>query len=144
MRTVEQLREVFSDNFVAYFRSHIAHLNIVGRNFQSDHALLLGIYEDLQDQIDIIGELIRSLDEYVTDDIADVIEGSSVLPFPMSGTSDQMLGEVMSDLEQLKNCYIALMEIAEAEEHNEIANYAQDRILALAKTIWMLRSTLSE
>lgn len=144
MTTVEQLREVFNDNFVAYFRSHIAHLNIVGRNFQSDHALLNGIYDDLQDQIDIIGELIRSLGELVTDNLEEVIGGSSILPFPMSGTSEQLLGEVLADLEQLKGCYIMLMEIAEDEEHDEIANYAQDRILSLAKTIWMLRSTLEE
>ena len=142
MNTVTQLKEVFSDNFVAYFRSHIAHLNVVGRNFQSDHALLNTIYDDLQDQIDVIGELIRSLDEYVTDDISDVISNSSVLPFAMSGSSDEMLAEVMSDLEQLKYCYAELMEIAEEEEHDEIANYAQDRILTLAKFIWMLRSTL--
>jgi DNA-binding ferritin-like protein len=142
MTTVQQLKEVFSDNFVAYFRSHIAHLNVVGRNFQSDHALLNTIYDDLQDQIDFIGELIRSLNEYVTDDISDVISGSSVMPYPMSGTADQMLGEVMADLEQLKYCYTELMEIAEEEEHDEIANYAQDRILTLAKFIWMLRSTL--
>ena len=50
--TVEQLTEVFNDNFVAYYRSHVAHINIIGRNFASDHALLNGIYDDLQDQID--------------------------------------------------------------------------------------------
>lgn len=143
MTTVEQLKEVFDDNFVAYFRSHIAHLNITGRNFQSDHALLNGIYDDLQDQIDFIGELIRSLDEYVTDDIQEVIMGSSVMATPMSGTADEMLASVMMDLEQLKDCYAELIEIAELEGHDEIANYAQDRILTLAKNIWMLRSTLA-
>lgn len=142
MTTVEQLREVFSDNFVAYFRSHIAHLNITGRNFQSDHALLNTIYDDLQDQIDTIGELIRSLDEYVTDSLDDVIGGSSVIPLAMSGASEEMLAEVKADLEQLKDCYAELIEVAEEEEHDEIANYAQDRILTLAKYIWMLRSTL--
>lgn len=142
MTTVEQLKEVFNDNFIAYFRSHIAHLNIVGRNFQSDHALLNGIYDELQDQIDTIGELIRSLDDYVVDNIDEVVFGSSISATPMLGKSEQMLESVMSDLEQLKECYITLMEIAEEEEHDEIANYAQDRILSLSKHIWMLRSTL--
>jgi len=32
--------------------------------------------------------------------------------------------------------------ISTAEGHDEIANYAQDRVLALAKQIWMLDSTL--
>ena len=40
MTTVEQLTQVFNDNFMAYFRSHVAHVNTMGRNFASDHALL--------------------------------------------------------------------------------------------------------
>jgi len=143
MTTVEQLTEVFNDNFMAYFRSHVAHVNIMGRNFQSDHALLGGIYEELQGQIDIIAELLRSLQAFMPSDIADVVSGSSVSTMSMEGSADDLLYEVKSDLEQLKGCYIELMEIAEEEEHDEIANYAQDRILALAKHIWMLDSTLS-
>lgn len=144
MTTVEQLTQVFNDNFVAYFRSHVAHLNIVGRNFQSDHALLNGIYEDLQDQIDVIGELLRSLDAMAPNDLDVVIAGSMVLSVPMIGRSEQMLADVKMDLELLKNCYVTLMEIANSEGHEEIGNYAQDRILSLSKTIWMLRSTLDE
>jgi DNA-binding ferritin-like protein len=34
------------------------------------------------------------------------------------------------------------MEVAEEDGHKEIANYAQDRVLQLAKYIWMLDSTL--
>jgi DNA-binding ferritin-like protein len=48
----------------------------------------------------------------------------------------------MSDLETLKGCYEELITVAEADGHKEIANYAQDRVLAIAKQIWMLKSTL--
>ena len=143
MTTVEQLTEVFNDNFMAYFRSHVAHVNIMGRNFASDHALLGGIYEDLQSQIDTIAELLRSLQAFMPNDLAEVMAASSVSTMSMEGSADDLLYEVKTDLEQLKGCYIELMEIAEEEEHDEIANYAQDRILALAKHIWMLDSTLS-
>ena len=143
MTTVEQLTHVFNDNFMAYFRSHVAHVNIVGRNFASDHALLGGIYEELQDQIDTIAELLRSLQAFMPDNLMDVMEGSSVNTYSMLGSADDMIAEVRNDLEELKGCYQELMEIAEEEEHDEIANYAQDRILSLAKHIWMLDSTLS-
>lgn len=142
MNTQEQLREVFNDNFMAYFRSHVAHVNIIGRNFASDHALLGGIYEDLQDQIDTVAELLRTLDEQMPNDLTEVIMGSSVETGVMSGNADELLTSVMYDLEQLKMCHEELMEIAEKEGHKEIANYAQDRILAIAKFVWMLRSTL--
>ena len=143
MTTTEQLTHVFNDNFVAYFRSHVAHVNIVGRNFASDHALLGGIYEELQDQIDTIAELLRSLQAFMPDNLMDVMDGSSVSTFSMMGSADDLISEVKTDLEELKGCYEELMHIAEDEEHEEIANYAQDRILALAKHIWMLDSTLS-
>lgn len=143
MTTQEQLQQVFNDNFVAYFRSHVAHVNVIGRNFQSDHALLGGIYEELQDQIDIIAELLRSLDEMMPCCLEDVQAGSQVSTAPMEGDSDSLLTEVQIDLEQLKGCYEELITVASEEGHDEIANYAQDRVLSLAKHIWMLRSTLS-
>lgn len=142
MTTQEQLLQVFNDNFVAYFRSHVAHLNVVGRNFTSDHKLLQKIYEDLQGQIDTIGELIRSLGDFAPDSIGQVVDGSSILSLPISGSADMLLSDVLSDLEQLKGCYEELIEIAEDEEYDEIANYAQDRVLTLSKFIWMLNATL--
>lgn len=142
MTTVEQLAQIFNDNFVAYFRSHMAHINIVGRNFQSDHALLGGIYEDLQGQIDHIGELIRTLNELAPCDISEVILLSEIPATPIEGDSIELLSAIYDDLETLKSCYQELITIAADEGHDEISNYAQDRVLAIAKNIWMLRSTL--
>lgn len=143
METVEQLTQVFKDNFVAYFRSHVSHVNITGRNFASDHELLGGIYESLQGQIDTLGELLRSLDAYMPSDLASIIDGSHISSMPVEGDSDAMLLDVMLDLEHLKGCNEDLIRIAEDEGHSEIANYAQDRVLALAKQIWMLKATLA-
>ena len=142
MTTIEQLTQVFYDNFVAYYRSHVAHVNIKGRNFTSDHALLGGVYDSLQDQIDIIGELLRSVDAYMPNDLFDILDNSHIKPMAVSGDADELLQAVLDDLEHLKECYIALDEVAEEDEHDEIANYAQDRILAIAKQIWQLKATL--
>ena len=142
MNTVEQLTQVFNDNFTAYFRSHVAHVNIIGRNFASDHKLLQKVYEDLQDQIDKLAELLRTLQAYMPNNLQDVIVNSHIPNSPLEGSSEQLITEVKDDLEHLKSCYIDLMSISEIEGHQEIANYAQDRILALAKHIWMLSATL--
>lgn len=143
MNTSEQLTQVFNDNFVAYYRSHVAHVNILGRNFYSDHKLLQKIYEDLQDQIDTIAELLRSLNDYMPCEIQDVLNQSQISTAIFEETADGFLSGVKDDLETLKMDYETLMEIAEDEGHEEIANYAQDRILSLAKQIWMLEATLS-
>lgn len=143
MNTLEQLTQTFNDNFVAYYRSHVAHVNILGRNFYSDHKLLQKIYEDLQDQIDKIAELIRTIDGFMPEEIQDVLNRSNIPTTMLMGDSDTLLTEVKNDLESLKGEYETLMAVSESEGHEEISNYAQDRILALAKFIWMLESTLS-
>ena len=75
-------------------------------------------------------------------DLQDVLDGSHVLPSIIEGDADTLLSDVLSDLEHLEECYEELMSTAEAEGHQEIANYAQDQILDLNKSIWMLRATL--
>jgi DNA-binding ferritin-like protein len=143
MTTIEQLTKVFNENFVAYFKSHVSHVNVEGRHFQSDHELLGGIYESLQGQIDFIGELLRSLEAYMPNNLYEIVDNCHISLAPVEGDADQLLETVLEDLEYLKECYIALDVVAEEEGHEEIANYAQDRILAIAKQVWMLKSTLS-
>ena len=143
MNTLDQLIQTFNDNFVAYYRSHVAHVNITGRNFRSDHKLLEGVYTRRQDQIDRLAELIRTLDGFMPDEIQDVLNRSDIPTTSIFGDSDTLLTEVKTDLETLKGEYETLMATAESEGHEEIANYAQDQILDLAKSIWMLNATLS-
>jgi len=142
IKTAQQLTQVFNDNFVAYFRSHAAHINIVGRNFRSDHKLLQGVYERRQAQIDVIGELLRTLNEYMPCDIFDILDASEVKPTRIEGSADELLESVMTDLETLKACYEELIDVADEEGLEEIANYAQDQVLDIAKSIWMLKSTV--
>ena len=142
MTTQEQLTQVFNDNFVTYFRSHAAHVNIMGRNFRSDHKLLGGVYERRQAQIDQLGELLRSIDAFMPCAIQDVLLDSQIDYSPIEGSADELLEAVRGDLELLKGSYEELMAVADEEGHAEISNYAQDQILDIAKSIWMLNSTL--
>jgi len=143
MTTQEQLTQVFNDNFVVYFRSHTAHINITGRNFRSDHKLLQGVYERRQAQIDVIGELLRTLNAFMPVSIGEILASSHIEDLDVEGSADDMLESIRMDLEHLKDCYEDLMTIADDEDHKEIANYAQDQILDIAKSIWMLDSTLN-
>jgi DNA-binding ferritin-like protein len=142
MTTAEQLLHVFNNNFVAYFRSHAAHVNITGRNFRSDHKLLQGVYERRQEQIDKIGEILRTMQEYMPCNINDVIAEATIPTDAIEGTADTLLETVMMDLEHLLDDYKTLIYTADAEGLEEISNYAQDQALDLEKSIWMLRSTL--
>jgi DNA-binding ferritin-like protein len=142
MNTSQQLTQVFNDNFVAYFRSHAAHINITGRNFRSDHKLLQGVYERRQAQIDVIGELLRTLGDFMPRSLTEIISDSEIDDDRVEGDADELLLTVCENLEQLRDCYQELMLVADEEGHKEIANYAQDQILDLARSLWMLNSTL--
>lgn len=142
MTTAEQLTLIFNNNFVAYFRSHAAHVNITGRNFRSDHKLLQGVYERRQAEIDKIGEILRTMQEYMPCNIMDVIADATIPTDSIEGRADMLLETVMMDLEHLLEDYKALIIIATDEGLEEISNYAQDQALDLEKSIWMLRSTL--
>jgi len=143
MTTAEQLTQLFKDNFVAYFRAHAAHVNIEGRNFASDHKLLQKTYEDLQEQIDRHGELLRTLGEYMPCDLLEVVTESKIPNDAIEGPSDLLLQLVYEDLENLVLDYRKLIAIANEETLDDIANYAQDRVLAIEKHLWMIRATLS-
>lgn len=143
MTTQEQLTQTFNNNFVVYYRSHVAHVNIMGRNFASDHKLLQGIYERRQEQIDRLAELLRTLNDYMPCEIQDVLNNSEIGTGIFEEDADGFLYGVKDDLELLKGTYEELMAVAEKEGHEEIANYAQDQILDLSKSIWMLNATLS-
>jgi starvation-inducible DNA-binding protein len=142
MTTQQQLTQVFNDNFVAYFRSHVAHVNIMGRNFRSDHKLLGGVYERRQDQVDQIAELLRSVGAFMPTSLTEVIANSNIADMDCEGTADELLADVRADLEQLKGSFEELIAVADAEGHLEISNYAQEQVLDIAKSIWMLNSTL--
>jgi DNA-binding ferritin-like protein len=142
MTTAEQLTQIFNNNFVTYFRSHAAHVNITGRNFRSDHKLLQGVYERRQEQIDKIGEILRTMQEYMPCDIQDVIADATISTDAIEGTADELLELVMMDLEELLNDYKELIIVASDEGLEEISNYGQDQALDLEKSIWIIRSTL--
>jgi len=142
MTLAEQLTLVFNNNFVAYFRSHAAHVNITGRNFRSDHKLLQGVYERRQAEIDKIGEILRTIQEYMPCNIQDVIADATIPTDTIEGTADELLEAVMMDLEHLLGDFKDLIMIASEESLEEISNYAQDQALDIEKSIWMLRSTL--
>jgi len=91
MTTAEQLTQIFKNNFVTYFRSHAAHVNITGRNFRSDHKLLQGVYERRQEQIDKIGEILRTMQEYMPCDIFEVVSTSTIPNDAIEGSADELL-----------------------------------------------------
>ena len=138
------LEETFAANFVAYYRAHIAHINIQGRTFFQDHKLLQKIYESLQDNIDTLGEKIRTIKAFAPQSISTAVGISSISDLDVVGSADEMLELVEESIEILIDQYKDLYQAAELVGYVDISNFAQDQIGVLAKHRWMLESTLEE
>ena len=145
---VEQaLNKVFCSNFVAYYKSHAAHVNIVGRNFGSDHKLLQKVYEDLQAEIDTIGELLRTIEAYFPVTLSAALGDSDISDdlTPDYGDGLGYIEQIYDDLEKLIEVHLELEDVTQNERgYNHLANYAQDRVRVLKKHCWMLRATLND
>lgn len=136
------LAETFAGNFVAYYRAHVAHVNIQGRNFYQDHKLLQKIYEYFQDNIDTIAEKLRTVKATMPVDISTVVALSNVIDMPTRGDSIALLETVEESIEEMIDQYHELNDAAEAVNYIDISNFAQDQIGQLAKFRWMLSATL--
>lgn len=137
------LTRTFATNFLLYYKSHVAHVNTVGRNFHSDHKLLEEIYSDAQGNIDVLAEFLRTIDAKMPSSLEDVCLGAETSD-GISGDADKLLDEVYYTIEDV----LAVLEdlIVEAEELGElgIANYAQERLVVHKKQCWMIRATLEK
>jgi DNA-binding ferritin-like protein len=138
------LEETFAANFVAYYRTHVAHINIKGRTFYQDHKLLQKIYEYLQANIDTLGEKIRSTRAYIPASLQTVVGISPLLDMDCSGSARDMLNSIEEVLEALIDQYHLLNAAAEDVNYVDISNYAQDQIGQIAKWRWMIEATLDE
>jgi DNA-binding ferritin-like protein len=138
------LEETFAGNFVAYYHSHVAHVNTIGRNFYGDHKLLEKIYEYFQDNIDTLAEKLRTVRGTMPSDLSTVLGISRIIDMSIEGSSEELLTFVLEDIESMMDQYKDLNDVAEEVRYIDIANFAQDQIGQLAKFRWMLEAIVGE
>ena len=142
---MKQLNQVltaaFSSNFALYYISHVAHVNVVGRNFQSDHQLFAGIYEDLQEQIDVYAEFLRTIDGFMPYKLTSVVK-DSVVSLELDKDCD-FIACLLKENKAMIDCLELLYEEAEKANELGLSNYVQDRLVAHKKFAWMLKASLS-
>jgi DNA-binding ferritin-like protein len=138
------LEETFSANFVSYYRAHVAHVNIVGENFYSNHKLLQKIYEYFQDNIDTIAEKLRTVRASMPSSLGTVLNVSTIADSDTEGDCYELLKTVLESLELMIDQYHELNDAAEAVNYIDISNFAQDQIAQIAKFRWMIEATLED
>ena len=142
-RLYDVLERVWATNFVAYQKSHSAHINIRGRNFYSDHKLLKHIYRFLQDNIDVLGEEIQACGVgRVPETIGMILETSEIKDTMPNMDADGLLHDVLDDLYTMIDVYHEMDEAGQEANYPDVCNMAADHIGKIAAFCWKIEATL--
>ena len=137
------LERVYATNFVAYQKSHAAHINVRGRNFYNDHKLLKHIYRYLQDNIDVLGEEIQACGVGRVPETIGMILATSTIEDTMPALdADSLLHGVLDDLYALIDCYHEMDQAGRDVNYPDVSNMAADHIQKIATFCWKIEATL--
>ena len=136
------LRRTFCTNFMLYFQSHVAHVNVVGRNFMSDHKILKEIYKDAQENIDAYAEQLRICGTTMPELMEDITMCSEIQDGIDGKNASLYLNHVYNMIDIMIECLKMMYEVAEEAGELGLSNYIQDRIEVHRKQCWKLSAIL--
>lgn len=138
----KQLDVCLANTFAFYLKAQAAHWNVQGPDFKQYHDLFGDIYTEVQSGVDIIAELIRTLDEIAPGGLGVFQQLTSITDH--AGETNSLTN--VSYLSQANDAVLASLmiayKLAESEGELGISNALQDRITTHQKHGWMLRATL--
>ena len=139
---VDNVKVLLASSFSLYLKGANFHWNVEGPNFPQYHDFLGEFYADIYGTIDTLAEYIRALDSYAPGSLTrfselTIIEDCTEQLMPM-----EQFTELLIDNNTLLTYLNATFAIATAENQQGIANFLAERIDAMQKHNWMLRSIL--
>lgn len=139
---VDNIKVLLASSFSLYLKSANFHWNVEGPNFPQYHEFLGEFYADIYGTIDTLAEYIRALDSYAPGSFTrfqelTLIEDCTEQLMPM-----EQFTELLVDNNTLLTYLNATFALATAENQQGIANFLAERIDAMQKHNWMLRSIL--
>lgn len=137
---LESLREVLANTYVLYFKAHSFHWNVEGPDFPQYHEFLGNYYHDLFGAVDVLAELVRTLDSYAPVSLSRMIDLSSITETTAIPSALDMMKALKTDNDFLLATLMIAYKAAEDEGELGISNYLQDRIQAHQKHAWMLKA----
>jgi starvation-inducible DNA-binding protein len=144
MKEIESiLRQVLSNTFLVYFKTHAFHWNVTGMNFQQMHDFFGSLYEDLHRSVDFLAEEIRALDEFAPRSLSEMYTYSTLGESSAAGSDvAAMLTETLNNIEVLIDDHNLLFRDATNYNKQGLADYAAGRIDELNKWRWKIKSFL--
>lgn len=140
----DNLKTLLGSTFVYYTKAHGFHWNVEGPDFPQYHEFLSDLYTEVYGSIDKIAEYIRTLDTYSPGSLARMLELSILEEQNLIPRAELMMAELLRDtntyIDFLNECFA----VAEEENQQGIANFIAERLDAMNKHAWMIRSILKK
>ena len=141
----DDLKILLATQYAFAVKAQYSHWNVEGPDFAQLHEFFQNLYQEVyNNSIDRTAEFIRTLDEYTPGSFERFSELSAISGQLRVPRARLMIEELLSDttllIDLLNHCFAS----AEQENQQGIANFIAERLDAMAKHAWMLRSFLKD
>lgn len=141
----DDLKILLATQYAFAVKAQFFHWNVEGSDFAQMHEFFGELYAEVNDNsIDRTAEFIRVLDDYSPGSFERFIELSEIAGQTKIPRARLMIEELLKDCETMLGLLNRTFASAEAENQEGIANFVAERLDAMGKHRWMLRSFLKE
>lgn len=141
----DDLKILLATQYAFAVKAQYFHWNVEGPDFAQLHKFFQKLYEEVyNNSIDRTAEFIRSLDEYTPGSMERFVELSAIEGQLRVPRARLMIEELLVDATLMIDMLNQYFESAEQENQQGIANFIAERLDAMAKHAWMLRSFLKD
>ena len=141
----DDLKVLLATQYAFVIKAQMFHWNVEGSDFAQLHEFFGELYQEVYgNSIDRTAEFIRVLDDYSPGSFERFSELSEIAGQIKVPRARLMIQELLSDSERLIDLLNRTFATAADEKQEGIANFIAERLDAMGKHRWMLRSFLKE
>ena len=141
---VDDLKTLMASSFSYYIKTANYHWNVEGDDFIAYHPWLGELYSDVYGTIDQLAEYIRVLQAYTPASLVRFQELSKIQDQLTVVQPPQLFEQLLLDTQLMIVLLNTTFDSATRERQQGIANYMAERLDAMQKYAWQIRSTLKE
>lgn len=138
--TVNNLKSLIADNFLAYYKAHTFHLNVTGPNFAQYHELFGEVYDKLWDWHDILSEQLRQGGEKYSFNLKDICKHAALPDDAVGKNVTGAFDAVCADLDALLSCAEKIYATADPALETVVGDYCAD----VKKLKWKIDATIGK
>lgn len=137
------LRRAFADNFVFYFKAHVAHWNVVGNNFPQYHKFLEDLNSELFEAVDPLAEHIRAIGSFTPNSLLEILQDTTIAEFGyVTAEPVEIFTALLDANAKTIDSLMVAFDAAMAANQQGLANFLSERVDVHQKHGWMLKAIL--